>query len=288
MAVKLRAEGLVKRYGRVRALEIDKLSIEADILAVVGPNGSGKTTLLSITAGLRYPTRGVLDIDGFIPYLDRERALSEIAFLFDRPRLPLTARVRDVVALAKDLGDADGVEEFVGAMGIGEFMDRQLSSLSMGEAQLVGLLVVLNMGARIVVLDEPFAHLDVRRASLLSGVLRDRCRGSGRGCIYTTHSPWEAESLADHMVLLRDGRLEWWGGIDDLLRSNVLEVYLKPGAGDAESILSRAGLRILSCFGYICLIEAGDTMVLEELYDAGAILGFKRAGVRSVYAGSPD
>ncbi|NPA99738.1 MAG: ABC transporter ATP-binding protein [Crenarchaeota archaeon] len=288
MAVRIRAEKLIKTYGPIIALEIEKLEIETNILAIIGPNGSGKTTLLSIITGIRYPSKGLLELDGFVPYNDREKAIREISFLFDRPRLPLPARVRDVISLAKDLGDPDGVEEFVSIMGIDGFLDRRLSSLSMGQAQLVGLMVVLNMNSRIIVLDEPFAHLDVKRASLLAEFLKKKCRSRNGGCIYTTHTPWEAESLADHMVLLRDGRLEWWGSLEDLIKDNILEVYFRPDLEDIGRVLSGTGLKTIGCFGYICLVREEDDIlrILEELYKNNIILGFRRTGVRKIYVES--
>ena len=285
MVLKLRASGLAKYYGAVRALEVARLSLESRILAIVGPNGSGKTTFLAIAAGLKYPTRGFLEVNGFIPYRERERAVREIAFLFDRPRLPLSVRVRDVIKMVRELGDSDGVDRFIDVMSVKGFMDRKLSSLSMGEAQLVGLMVVLNMGSRLVILDEPFAHLDVRRASLLAELLRGWVtRGGGRACIYTTHSPWEAESLADHLVVLEDGRLRWWGSVEDLLKGRLFEVYVKPGRSLHEPLVEESAVKVLSCFGHICLVETEDLAALERLYEAGVIFGFKRAGVRGLYA----
>ncbi|MCE4604535.1 MAG: ATP-binding cassette domain-containing protein [Aeropyrum sp.] len=279
MAIRLEVRGLEKTYGKIRALRIESLEIESKIIAIIGPNGSGKTTFLTIAAGLSYPSKGHLEINGLIPYKEREKALKEISFLFEKPKLPLPVKVRDVVGLVRELGDSDGVEQFINVMNMGMLMDRNLYDLSMGEAQLVGLLTALYMKSSVVILDEPFAHLDVRRGGILAGILKDR-----EACIYTTHSPWDAESLADYIIVLDDGEIRWSGSRSELYKGNIIEVYIEPGNGLQYIKSEDSGIRLLTCHGYICLVQVEDFDSLERLYKRGDINGFKKAGVRKIYA----
>ena len=281
MGITLKAYNLEKRYGDVIALKGISFSMESNILAVLGPNGSGKTTLLSIMAGLRYPTRGKLYINGFEPYKDRDRALKEISFMFERPKLNVGLRVIDIINYIKDsVGLSSNAEEFIERMGIMNFARRKLYDLSTGEAQLLGIFVSLFLNDEgIIILDEPLAHLDVRRAGILSNILR------GRGnIIFTTHVPDEAESLADYILVLDNGSLVWKGSREELIRNDIYEVFVEPcQIASFKKIMDEVGSNIITWFGNTCLIEQIEESLLITLIHKGIVYGFKKSGVKNIY-----
>ncbi len=279
--VVIEAESLVKKFGTYTALREMSFRVEGDVVAVLGPNGSGKTTLLSIMAGLRRPTRGSLRVNGVEPYRDRRWAFTAVSFMFERPRLPLSVRVRDVVEVVGDCEYADFFHERMGLRGI---LGRRLHALSMGEAQLVGLYASICKGSDVIILDEPFAHLDARRAAALYDLLWS-LRGR-RSIVFSTHSPEEAESLADSVVILDGGSLVWSGRLEELARRGVYEVLVSPaGRRRLERELVRAGATVVTCLGGHCLVSGADPQLLARLVGDGVILGFKVAGVRGYYAG---
>ncbi|GGM78460.1 hypothetical protein GCM10007108_15780 [Thermogymnomonas acidicola] len=88
MAFSVRARRLTKSFdGKRKALDSLDIDVTAERLCFLGHNGSGKTTALSIIAGLLRPTSGSLEINGFEPYREREKALRSFSFIFEKPRL---------------------------------------------------------------------------------------------------------------------------------------------------------------------------------------------------------
>jgi len=276
----IRAVNLGKRFGRLWALTDVSFDVSGSIVAVLGPNGSGKTTLLTILAGLRYPTRGRILINGVEPYAEREKAVKMISFMFEKPRFNLGVKVRDIVEIvSSERGCCDEAEDLAFRLGLNEFYETKLSDLSSGQAQLVGLWASFACWNGIVILDEPFAHLDSYRVKVLADTIRGR-----NDVIFTTHTPEEAEVLADHIIILDKGRVVWAGAKDELLSSNTFEVY---PIGDKERLMD--ALRQEGCdkvvdMGLSIIVNGCDEEVLMKLLKRGIISGFKKAGVRGVYA----
>ncbi len=278
--VVIEASSLEKRFGEFIALKEMSFNVKGDIICVLGPNGSGKTTLLSIVAGLRRPSKGSLRVDGIKPYDERDKAFTDFSFMFERPRFPLSIRVRDVVDVLSDCKFKDLFNE----LGLKRLSNRKLYELSMGEAQLVGLYVSLCKMARLVILDEPFAHLDVKRASILMDLIS--AISSKTSVVFTTHSPEEAELLSDSLVVLEDGRLKWSGSVRELFQRGGYEVIVSPKRRNVvEEWLRDAGAKRLYCFGGYCFVYGVEEDMLLNLVKQGLIIGFRAMGVRGYYVG---
>ncbi len=279
--VVVEANSLVKRFGAYTALHEMSFRVRGDTIAVLGPNGSGKTTLLSIIAGLRKPSSGSLRVEETEPYRARSKAFSNFSFMFERPKLPLNIRVKDVVEI---IGSCDYTEFFYRELGFGRILDRKLYALSMGEAQLVGLYVSICRKSTVVILDEPFAHLDVRRASLLQDLVWSLRRE--RSIVFTTHTPEEAEAIGDSIIILEDGFLKWSGRVEELVRRDVYEILVRPvNKNKLVEELRRANASIVACFGSYCFVSGVSSSLLGGLVDKGVILGYRAVGVRGYYAG---
>lgn len=277
--VVIEASGLVKRFGTYTALHKMSFSVRGKTIAVLGPNGSGKTTLLSIIAGLRKPSNGSLRVNGVEPYRDRGFAFSSFSFMFERPRLPLNIRVKDVIEI---MGGCDYTEFFYRELGFRDITERKLYALSMGEAQLVGLYISLCKKSSLIILDEPFAHLDVRKASLLQDLLWDV--KESRSIVFTTHSPEEAEALGDSLIILDNGFLQWSGRVDELIRRDTYEVLVRPiNKHRLLDEFRKTGAAVISCFGSYCFVTNIDFSFLGSLVSRGIILGYRAVGVRGYY-----
>ncbi|MGC8973594.1 MAG: ATP-binding cassette domain-containing protein [Thermoproteus sp.] len=201
-AMELTAAGLVKRFGAVEALAGATFSASGDVVAILGTNGSGKTTLLTIIAGLRRPTRGELRLDGREPYKYRDWAARYVKAVFEKPRFPYPVKAGEVVDIVRRLRDCPG------GIDISDISGLKIGQLSSGQAQLLGIAVALDCHDGVAVLDEPFSHLDKRRAAALAELIRSR--GS---VIYTTHNSVEVY-LADYIVVFDRGRVVWEGPRD--------------------------------------------------------------------------
>ena len=216
----LEVRGLRKCYTTGRnptaALDGVDLTVEKGSFAtVLGPSGSGKTTLLRCIAGFERADAGTIRLAGrdldspsissVRPYdrdigvVPQEGALfphlsvaRNVAFgIADRPRVQRRERVEQLL-------------ELVGLQGLG---DRRPHQLSGGQQQRVALARALAPEPRLILLDEPFSALDAQLRVELREEVRGLLRSLGTTALLVTHDQAEAMTLADHLVVMRGGRV---------------------------------------------------------------------------------
>ena len=204
----IEARGLFKRFGHVEALAGLDLTLDAgECLALLGPNGAGKSTLLRIVAGLARPSEGSLSIDGDAAHERTTRRrigyIGHASLLYPelsaRENLIFAGRLYDV---ADPPGRAD---ELLSEEGLTDVSQRLVSGFSRGMAQRVAIARGLVHDPDVLLLDEPFTGLDRRAARRLESRL-DALRRSGHTLILVTHDVASAARLAQHVVVLSEGR----------------------------------------------------------------------------------
>ncbi|MGH6718629.1 MAG: ABC transporter ATP-binding protein [Alphaproteobacteria bacterium] len=219
----LKLTGLKKRYGPVQAVRGVDLEIPAGEFAVlVGPSGCGKSTLLRTIAGLEEADEGTIEIAGRVVNHDRPRD-RDIAMVFQNYALYPFMSVYENIAFglrARRTPAAEidtRVKRAADMLGIVELLDRLPRQLSGGQRQRVAIGRAIVRNARLFLFDEPLSNLDAQ--------LRDEMRGEikrlhqeivGTTMIYVTHDQVEAMTLADRIVLLKDGLIEQVGPPLDL------------------------------------------------------------------------
>ena len=213
----LTLEHVGKRFGAVEALDDVSLDVaDGEFLAVLGPSGCGKSTLLRVVAGFERADRGsvrfgerIVSGEGIhVPPEDRQvgmvfqsYALWPHMTVAENIGYPL--RVRRLAR--RDL--AREVDAALAAVGLAGYADRRPAQLSGGQRQRVALARCLAMKARIVLLDEPLANLDVHlRARMLAEIAAFR-ELSKATLIYVTHDQAEALGVADRVAVMAAGRL---------------------------------------------------------------------------------
>lgn len=185
------------------------------IVAVVGANAAGKTTLLRAIAGLARPMRGriaarieesLVDPAALPP----ARRATGLAFLPQRLRLPGGFEAREIVEMGRYAlpPSAARVEQAIAIMDLGAIADRPIDRLSIGQQQRVAMARVLaqHRPGGVVILDEPFASLDLRETARLLGVLRS-IAAQGTSILASVHDLPVAARLADDAWILDGGRL---------------------------------------------------------------------------------
>jgi zinc transport system ATP-binding protein len=162
-------EDLSVRLGGRRVLEDINLRIkEGDFLGVIGPNGGGKTTLLRAILGLVKPERGKIEVFGRSPRAARKQiGYLPQKSLFD-PKFPITAI--EVVMMGRyatrglirryTSQDLDSAREAISLVGMSEYADREIGSLSGGEQQRIFVARAIVSAPRLLLLDEPAAGID--------------------------------------------------------------------------------------------------------------------------------
>ncbi|KFL20835.1 Iron(3+)-hydroxamate import ATP-binding protein FhuC [Ralstonia pickettii] len=209
--------------GRVLVERLSMTATAGQLWCVVGPNGAGKSTWLSVLAGLRSPDGGSVALDG-VPLAD----WPPLAMARRRAFLPQTLHdtfpitVYDAVMTGRHPhlarweweGDADAraVDAAVSALQLQSLAERDVRTLSGGERQRVAMAAVVAQEARVLLLDEPVAHLDLHQQVAVLRLLREGCRKQGWLVVLTVHDLNLARRFATH-ALLMDGAGHTTAGI---------------------------------------------------------------------------
>jgi len=211
-------------YEGCSAVDDLTLSVPAgEVTALVGPSGSGKSTVLQLIAGLLPLQGGDILFNG-----DSVRALSPekrgLGVVFQNYALFPHLTVEDNVgfglrARGRRRRDARReVDEVLERLEISRLRRRRPHQLSGGEQQRVALARALACSPNALLLDEPLAALDARLRISLRAELSRHLHESGATVLYVTHDQEEAMALADHVAVIRAGKLEQAGTAEELYR----------------------------------------------------------------------
>ena len=234
--------------GRLGIREIDLTIPEGTFTVIAGPNGSGKTTLLRHLNGLIRPRTGSVRVDGVSVADDPRRARRLVGMVFQDADSGIVGEtVRDDVAFGPENlrlpreEIARRVESALSVTGLQHLADQRPHVLSGGEKRRLAIAGVLAMGARVIVLDEPFSNLDYPSTrGVLSAILD--LRRDGRTIILTTHDLEKVIAHADRLILMADGRVAADGPPPEILPRTEAFGVRRPCAvrlgGTVESWLS--------------------------------------------------
>jgi multiple sugar transport system ATP-binding protein len=218
----LRITGLHKYYGGVHAVRGIDLEIPAgEFTVLVGQSGCGKSTLLRTIAGLEEADRGSIEIGGetahHLPPRDRD-----IAMVFQNYALYPYMKVFDNIAFglrSRKTPKAEiepKVKAAANMLGIDHLLDRYPRQLSGGQLQRVAIGRAIVRNARLYLFDEPLSNLDAQLRDEMRGEIKRLHQELGKTMIYVTHDQIEAMTMADRIVLMRDGVIEQAGAPLDL------------------------------------------------------------------------
>jgi putative spermidine/putrescine transport system ATP-binding protein len=198
----------------VKAVDSFDLTVaDGELVCLLGPSGSGKSTLLRMIGGFERPSGGSITIDGEeVTHLPPERRPTGMVFqshalwshmnVFRNIAFGLKLRRLPAQEIRKRV---DAVLELVGLGGYGS---RQTHQLSGGQQQRVALARSLVLEPKILLLDEPFASLDQHLRERLREEVRDIQQRVKITTLFVTHGQDEALSMADRIVVMRDGKIE--------------------------------------------------------------------------------
>jgi multiple sugar transport system ATP-binding protein len=218
----LKITNLHKHYGAfhaVKGIDLDVPSGEFTVL--VGPSGCGKSTLLRTIAGLEEASSGTVEIGGEDVTWARPRDRN-IAMVFQNYALYPYLNVKDNIAFglrSRKVPEAE-VEKRVSRaaemLGIGHLLKRFPRELSGGQRQRVAIGRAIVRDAILYLFDEPLSNLDAQLRDDMRVEIKRLHQELGRTMVYVTHDQIEAMTLADRIVLLRDGEIEQQGAPLDL------------------------------------------------------------------------
>ena len=265
MATALGVRDLRKQFSAGRPA-LDGVSFHVptgEIVVLLGPSGCGKTTTLRCVAGLEHSTAGRISIGGRLVSSPADGVqvparLRNIGMVFQSYAVWPHMTVRQNVAyplrhrrvpraeLERKTGDV------LALVGLSEFADRSVVSLSGGQMQRVALARSLVYEPQLLLLDEPLSNLDAQLRLRLRDDLRRIIKQAGVTAVYVTHDQAEAVVLGDRIGVMRDGKL--------LQMATPDEIYNRPADLFVASFTGASSLltgRVLERNGQFGIIEAG-------------------------------
>ena len=179
------------------------LSIEGDtFVSIVGPSGSGKSTLLNIVSGIE-PLSG-----GSVSLLDGDRE-AKVGYVFQDPRLlPWRTVMQNLGFVQRErTGWEERALHYLDLVGLAHVANRYPSQLSGGQQQRIGIARAFAVEPDVLLMDEPFSHLDAMTSRNLREHLERIWLESRRTVMFVTHDVTEAVQLSDRIIVLADGRV---------------------------------------------------------------------------------
>ena len=307
----LEMRGIGKRFPGVTALDrVSLLLHRGEVLALAGENGAGKSTLMKVLGGAHQPDEGTIEILGapqrFASVADSKEAGIAIIHqeLMLAPNLDIAgnvflggeARPLGLVSPLRRRRMEKAADDLLRRVGLAHSARTPVARLTIGERQMVEIAKALAQNARILVMDEPTSSLTLSESARLFEIVR-ALRDEGIAIVYISHRMDELLSLADRLMVLRDGR-----NVGELSRADatrdrivqmmvgrdlqqsearrppastrdeaflVVEDLLVPGARTPVSFTAARG----EILGFAGLVGSGRTELMQTLFGATPALG---------------
>lgn len=241
-----------KSFGKTHVLKDIDLDVqEGEFVVFVGPSGCGKSTLLRVVAGLEDATSGEVFIGG-TKMNETPPAKRGIAMVFQSYALypHLTVRGNMALALKQERQPKAVIEERITEasrmLDLDPYLDRRPSELSGGQRQRVAIGRAIVRQPKLFLFDEPLSNLDAALRMNTRIEISDLHRKLNATIIYVTHDQTEAMTLADKIVVLRDGRVEQVG--------SPMELYNNPANQFVAGFLGAPSMNFLPA----ALMQEGD------------------------------
>ena len=237
---------LSRQFGTFRAVDDVSFSIPTgQIVALLGPNGAGKTTTMRMICGFLGATSGSVKIDGQDITQDPVQAKSKIGYMPESAPLYSDMIVEDYlnyIAQMQNVDAAQKVPALCQTCGLKEVMHKNISELSRGYRQRVGLAHALMNDPEILVLDEPTSGLDPNQIEDVRALIKEI--GKTRTVIISTHILGEVETLCPRVIIISKGKLVADSPTNELRErvGNSLSINLTLGGAsftDAQKVLSK-------------------------------------------------
>ncbi|HZP87550.1 MAG TPA: sn-glycerol-3-phosphate ABC transporter ATP-binding protein UgpC [Burkholderiales bacterium] len=295
----LKITALHKYYGDVHAVKGVDLEIPAgEFTVLVGQSGCGKSTLLRTIAGLENIDSGTIEIGGEVvnDAAPRER---DIAMVFQNYALYPYMKVYDNIAFGlrarkTPKSEIDGkVRKAAQMLAIDHLLDRYPRQLSGGQLQRVAIGRAVVRNARLYLFDEPLSNLDAQLRDEMRSEIKRLHQDLGKTMIYVTHDQIEAMTMADRIVLLREGRIEQQGAPLDLYERPATR-YVAGFLGspamtfiDARIAASEEGLAIRLADGTSLPLPASRSASIATRRDEAVVLGVRPEHIARWNAADP-
>jgi multiple sugar transport system ATP-binding protein len=282
----IECKNIVKRYAGVEVVHGFNLQVaDNEFVVLLGPSGCGESTLLRMLAGLEEISSGELYIGGKLVN-DLEPGERGIAMVFQNYALYPHMSVADNIAFGlrrikvPEAEIARRVGEVAATLGLEPYLTRRPTELSGGQQQRVAIARAMIKTPQVFLFDEPLSNLDAKLRNHMRLEIAKLHRALRTTTVYVTHDQHEAMTLADRIVLLKDGHIEQVG--------TPQEIYERPRSRFVAGFIGTPPMNLLEMAvlrdggGYVLSCAAGSLRVSGDRYD---LAGRERvtAGIRPVH-----
>ncbi len=237
MSWAIETENLGKRYGKVTAVENLSLRVgEGEIYAFLGLNGAGKTTSLRMLLGMIKPTRGSAIVLNTRVRLGSRTPWAQVGYLVETPHAYPELTVRENLDVARRLHpgtEKKAVSQVIERLSLAPYADRKSGTLSLGNAQRLGLARALLHSPRLLLLDEPANGLDPAGIVEIRQLLLELTRREGVTVFMSSHILAEVARLADRIGIIHEAHLIQEMNMEELEQNRCRRLVVR--ANDLES-----------------------------------------------------
>lgn len=238
----IKVKDLVKHYGFVKALQGINFEIQfGEIVGLLGPNGAGKTTTMQIITGFLKPTSGDVTVNGHSVFSELEEVQNQIGYLPETAPLYPDLSVQEHLEFAAESHNLTGkaekeaIEKVINNCGLKEKMYFNISELSKGYRQRVGLAQAIIHDPKILILDEPTTGLDPNQIMEIRKLITDMAKH--KTIILSTHIMQEVEAICQRVVMIKNGLIVADDSIKQLKKQQISTHQTRIAAkGDYQEI----------------------------------------------------
>ncbi len=280
-------QSVKKDWGSASALDdVSFIAPEGEFLVLLGPSGCGKSTTLRLIAGLESVTAGRIliageDVTTQSPSARRISMVFQSYALF--PHLSVAENIAFGLKVRKVPPEErrSRLERVTGLVGLTGLMERKPAQLSGGQRQRVALARAIVAENHICLMDEPLSNLDAKLRHEMRVEIRELQKRLGMTVVYVTHDQTEAMSMADKVILMRDGRIEQEGTPDEL--------YSNPASTFTAQFIGNPAMNLLTLQDgpHGGVIEGVEEYGSWQGYGAGHVIGVRPEDIRVAEAGIP-
>lgn len=215
-----------REYRIVKAVDGISFSIEkGEIIGYIGPNGAGKSTTIKMLTGILVPTSGNAEVNGLVPYKNREQNAKRIGVVFgQRTQLWWDIPVSETLSLMRYIYNVpekqyhDNLRIFSEILGLDEFINAPVRQLSLGQRMRADISCALLHNPDILYLDEPTIGLDVVVKEKIREFIREINRTRSTTVILATHDMSDIERLSSRVMVINYGQIMYDGDLNKLKR----------------------------------------------------------------------
>jgi len=210
-----------REYQTIQAVKQVDLEVhEGEIVGYIGENGAGKSTTIKMLTGILVPSSGELEVNGMVPFKDRERFVRTIGVVFgQRSQLWWDIAVQESFQLLKKvyrIQDDRHLQHMIDVLDIAQLLDKPVRKLSLGQRMRCELVAALIHNPPLVFLDEPTIGLDVLVKLKIREFLKEMNERYGTTILLTTHDLSDIEALCKRVVMIDQGQMIYDGSLQQL------------------------------------------------------------------------